>query len=253
MRTFRRDLLSYLCTLLLPVLVLSVVIYEVVVSYCGAQLIEQNLAALQQLSLSVSMQREQLDAYAVQTTNRSEFFYRNQKQPGDFYEIQSILSRWMASNAFIDDICYYNSKLDRIYAFDAVYSIDSFARWRTQSLLPEEIRQIVSSSDFNRWTAVSGEDGDDLFYFASARVSPQERNWLICKVNRSTLDAMVEGTRLYVCAVLLHGSCRSRRPLVHHARRNPRRRLGLSVYAGGLPARDGGDRRAGQARAHALP
>ena len=46
MRTFRRYLLSYLCTLLLPVLVLSVVIYEVVVSYCGAQLIEQNLAAV---------------------------------------------------------------------------------------------------------------------------------------------------------------------------------------------------------------
>ena len=108
MRTFRRYLLSYLCTLLLPVLVLSVVIYEVVVSYCGAQLIEQNLAALQQLSLSVSIQREQLDAYAVQTTNRSEFFYRNQQRPGDFYEIQSILSRWMVGNAFIDDICYYN-------------------------------------------------------------------------------------------------------------------------------------------------
>ena len=197
MRTFRRYLLSYLCTLLLPVLVLSVVIYEVVVSYCGAQLIEQNLAALQQLSLSVSIQREQLDAYAVQTTNRSEFFYRNQQRPGDFYEIQSILSRWMVGNAFIDDICYYNPKLDRIYAFDAVYSIDSFARWRTQNLLPEEIRKIVSSSDFNRWTPVSGEDGDDLFYFASARVSPQERNWLICKVNRATLDAMVEGTRHY--------------------------------------------------------
>lgn len=197
MKTFRRYLLSYLCTLLLPVLILSVVIYEVVVSYCGAQLLEQNLAALQQLSLSVSMQREQLDAFAVQTTNRSEFFYRNQKQPGDFYEIQSNLSRWIAGNAFIDDICYYNPKLDRIYAFDAVYSIDGFARWRIHGLMPEEIRQIVSSDDFGRWASIPGENGRDLFYFASARVSLHERNWLICKINLSTLNAMVEGTRLY--------------------------------------------------------
>lgn len=198
MKTFRRYLLSYLCTLLLPVLVFSVVIYEVVVSYCGAQLLEQNMAALQQLSLSVSMQREQLDAFAVQTTNRSEFFYRNQTQPGDFYEIQRVLSRWMAGNAFIDDICYYNPKLDKIYAFDAVYSIDDFAYWRAQGFTPEEIRQILASSEFNRWSSVSGEDGNELFYFASARVSPQERNWLICRVSRSALDAMVENTRLFL-------------------------------------------------------
>ena len=197
MKTFRRYLLSYLCTLLLPVLVLSTVIYEVVVSYCGTQLLEQNMAALQQLSLSVSMQREQLDAFAVQTTNQSEFFYRNQTQPGDFYEIQRILSRWIAGNAFVDDVCYYNPKLNKIYAFDAVYSIDDFACWRAQGFTSDEIRQIVSGSEFNQWFPISDEGGNDLFYFTSARVSPQERNWLICRVSRSALDAMVENTRLY--------------------------------------------------------
>lgn len=215
MKIFRRYLLSYLCTLLLPVLILSVVIYEVVSSSCREQLLEQNMAALQQLSLSVSMQREQLDAFAVQTTNRSEFFFRNQKQPGDFYEIQRILSNWMAGNAFIDDICYYNPKLDKIYAYDAVYSIDSFARWRTHDLGSEEIRQIMFSNAFNQWVSIPGKDKGDLFYFASARVSPQERNWLICKVCRSTLDAMVKGTRLYneantyICALdgtILYGA-----------------------------------------------
>lgn len=194
MRTFRRYLLSYLCTLLLPVLILSVVIYEVVVSYCGAQLLEQNLSSLQQLNLSVSMQREQLDAYAVQTTNRSEFFYRNQQKPGDFYEIQSILSRWIAGNAFIDDICYYNPKLNKVYAFDAIYSIDSFARWRIHGLSSEKIHQIISSDSFNCWLP----SGENLFYFASARVSPQERNWLICKISNPTLRAMIENTKLYV-------------------------------------------------------
>ncbi len=197
MKTFRRYLLSYLCTLLLPVLVLSAVIYEVVVSYCGTQLLEQNMAALQQLSLSVSMQREQIDAYAVQTTNQSEFFYRNQTQPGDFYEIQRVLSRWIAGNAFVDDIYYYNPKLNKIYAFDAVYSIEDFTCWRAQGFMSDEIRQIVSGSKFNHWFPISDEEGNELFYFTSARVSPQERNWLICRVSCSTLDAMVENTRLY--------------------------------------------------------
>lgn len=197
MRTFRRYLLSYLCTLLLPVFILSMVIYEVVTSYCGAQLLEQNLAAMQQLSISVAMQREQLDAYAVQTTNRSEFFYRNQKQPGDFYEIQSILSRWIAGNAFIDDICYYNPKLDKIYAYNAVYSIDSFAQWRIHGLGSDDIRRIVASDGFNLWTSVSAQDRNNLFYFASARVSPEERNWLICKVSNTALNAMIESTKLY--------------------------------------------------------
>lgn len=197
MKTFRRYLLSYLCTLLLPVLVLSAVIYEVVVSYCGTQLLEQNMAALQQLSLSVSMQREQLDAFAVQTTNQSEFFYRNQTQPGDFYEIQRVLSRWIAGDAFIDDVCYYNPRLNKIYAFDAVYSIENFASWRAQGFKSDEIQQIVSGSEFNQWFPISDEDGNELFYFASARVSLQERNWLICRVSRSALDAMVENTRLY--------------------------------------------------------
>lgn len=196
MRTFRRYLLSYLCTLLLPVLILSVVIYDVVVSYCGAQLLEQNLSSLKQLSLSVSMQRDQLDAYAVQTTNRSEFFYRNQQNPGDFYDIQSILSRWIAGNAFIDDICYYNPKLGKVYASDAIYSIESFARLRTHGLSCEEIQQIVSSNTFNCWLS----SGENLFYLTSARVSPRERNWLFCKVSNPTLRAMIENTKLYTQA-----------------------------------------------------
>lgn len=141
MRTFRRYLLSYLCTLLLPVLILSVVIYEVVISYCGTQLLEQNLSSLQQLNLSVSMQREQLDAYAVQTTNRSEFFYRNQQNPGDFYEIQSILSRWIAGNAFIDDICYYNPKLDKVYAFAKHFAEGAAVHKEDGALCPQQPEQ----------------------------------------------------------------------------------------------------------------
>lgn len=193
MKTFRRYLLSYLCTLLLPVLVLSVVIYEVIVSYYGAQLLEQNLSSLQQLSLAVSMQRDQLDAYAVQTTNRSEFFYRNQQNPGDIFQVQSILTRWIAENGFIDDICYYNPRLNKVYACDAVYSVDDYARWRMRGLLSEEISEIIGSDNIHCWRL--GED--QLYYFASARVSPTERNWLICRLSRPTLDAMIEGTRLY--------------------------------------------------------
>ena len=151
MKTFRRYLLSYLCTLLLPVLVLSVVIYEVIVSYYGAQLLEQNLSSLQQLSLAVSMQRDQLDAYAVQTTNRSEFFYRNQQNPGDIFQVQSILTRWIAENGFIDDICYYNPRLNKVYACDAVYSVDDYARWRMRGLLSEEISEIIGSDNIHCW------------------------------------------------------------------------------------------------------
>ena len=76
MKTFRRYLLSYLLTLFLPVGILSIVISQIVLHYCAAQLLDSNAAALHQLDTAVSMQVTQFNAYAVQTTQRTEFYRR---------------------------------------------------------------------------------------------------------------------------------------------------------------------------------
>ena len=63
MKTFRRYLLSYLLTLFLPVGILSIVISQIVLHYCAAQLLDSNAAALHQLDTAVSMQVTQFNAY----------------------------------------------------------------------------------------------------------------------------------------------------------------------------------------------
>ena len=54
MKTFRRYLLSYLLTLFLPVGILSIVISQIVLHYCAAQLLDSNAAAVQIMTVWVS-------------------------------------------------------------------------------------------------------------------------------------------------------------------------------------------------------
>lgn len=91
MKTFRRYLLSYLLTLFLPVGILSIVISQIVLHYCAAQLLDSNAAALHQLDTAVSMQVTQFNAYAVQTTQRTEFYRRNREKTGAFFDVQRAL------------------------------------------------------------------------------------------------------------------------------------------------------------------
>lgn len=187
--------------LLFPVLILSLVISQIVLSYCTNQLIEQNTGALEQLGVAIDIQTDQLDAYAVQTTWQSDFFKRNQKNTGDMYAIRKILSSWSMESSFADRIAFYNNQIGKIYTIDAVYEPENFYRWCISSYGVEHsaYEGFFSQEANQHWVSSfpTQGNGGKLWYITSARLSQSNRNWLVCDVDLNTLSRMIENTRLY--------------------------------------------------------
>lgn len=201
MKTFRRYLLSYLLTLLLPIGILSAVIFQIVMHYCGDQLLERNASALRQLSAAVSMQVAQLDAYAVQTTQRSEFFDRNLKRTGAFYDTQRALSQWLMSSSFVDAVYFYGTGLDTVYAYNALYPKGIFYERKLKGamLQREQVERLLSGPEDGAWLSSlpRAREGGKLLYAASARVSSTQRNGLIFEIDPNALAGLSESAMLY--------------------------------------------------------
>lgn len=201
MKTFHRYLLSYLLTLLLPIGILSAVIFQIVMHYCGDQLLERNASALRQLNAAVSMQVAQLDAYAVQTTQRSEFFDRNLKRTGAFYETQRALSQWLMSSSFVDAVYFYGTGLDTVYAYNALYPKGIFYERKLKGAMLEraQVERLLAGPEGGAWLSSLpwAQEGGKLLYAASARVSSTQRNGLIFEIDPSALAGLSESAMLY--------------------------------------------------------
>lgn len=195
MNTFKRYLLYYIGLLLLPVFIMSTLFSHVVSNFCTAQLIEQNMSALKQLCVSIEIQREQMDAYAVQTTTRSDFFARNQITAGDVYSVQHILKQWLLADSFVDDVFYYNTELGKIYSYNAVYNLHNFIKWRLGSnvVTDDELQAIFDSGVANTWLLRDNK----LYYLSSARISQKEHTWLIFEISPKVLDTYATSSKLY--------------------------------------------------------
>ncbi|MDD3334087.1 MAG: helix-turn-helix domain-containing protein [Eubacteriales bacterium] len=198
MRTFRRYLFSYIVTLMLPSLILSCVIFHIVNQYCSVQILEQNNAALEQLSVSISMQEEQMEAYALQTTQRSEFFPRNlDNNLTTFLELKKSLSQWQMTNRFLDSVFFYTTPLNKVYSYNALFELDWFRQKELPFLTAEELTDLLNCQQARGWLADPSKDNRALFYFSSVRLNSKERNILLCKIDLSTLNSMVDSTLLY--------------------------------------------------------
>ena len=168
MKTFRRYLLSYLLTLFLPVGILSIVISQIVLHYCANQLLDNNAAALRQLDTSVSMQVTQFNAYAIQTTQRTEFSRRKLEKAGGFYDAQRTLLQWQITNTLMDNVYFFNTEDDPVYAYNMVNSGEKVYRYRLAAagFNKEKVMQLLDGNAESPWLAAQNDRRSALLYAA---------------------------------------------------------------------------------------
>lgn len=196
MKTFRRYLLSYIGLLLIPVLILSAVVLNIVKNYCGQELIARNSLLLEQLSDTVSLELDQLDSYVLETSRQSNFYYRNQEKIGNIYSVQRDLSSWISACGFVNRIDYVNSKGGKYYTISSVNTLEDYYSLyiHDDSLTKERFQAAIEQKEGHRWVASYARQGKDgkLIYLTSVRVSSGERNTLICMMNTDLLSGMID-------------------------------------------------------------
>ena len=126
MNTFRRYLFSYIGLLLIPLIILSAVVLNIVQDYCSRELVSRNTMLLEQLGSMVSLELDQIDSYALETSHHSIFYHRNQARVGTIYDVQHILSSWSSACGFVNRIDYVNSKRGKYYTISSVNDFDSY-------------------------------------------------------------------------------------------------------------------------------
>ena len=190
MNTFHKYLLSYIGTLLVPIMIL-VSVFSFIVNHHVVDMLDQQLdASLEQFGLSIGLQTTQLDAYAVQTTERSAFYGRNRTDYAAIFDIRRTITQWAMADSFMSEVYYYNTGTDTVYSFDAVYSsLEDFVYWRLSryGVTEESLRETMNAESGRAWRAANGM----LAYFTSARISQKERGWLVGVVDLPVLRQMV--------------------------------------------------------------
>ena len=199
MKTFRRYLLSYLLTLFLPVGILSIVISQIVLHYCAAQLLDSNAAALHQLDTAVSMQVTQFNAYAVQTTQRTEFYRRNREKTGAFFDVQRALMQWQMTNTLMDDVYFFTTGEDNVYAYNTVNPRRSFYTYRLAEagFDLENVTALLDGTADSPWLSAENDQTETLLYAAYARVDPATQNGLLFRIDIDALRAMIDSAAMY--------------------------------------------------------
>ena len=203
MKTFKRYLLSYLLTLFLPVGILSIVISQIVLHYCVNQLLDSNAAALRQLDISISMQVTQFNAYAVQTTRRTEFSSRNLEKAGAFYDVQQTLLQWQITNTLMDNVYFFNTEEDVVYSYNMVNPGEKVYRYRLADagFDQERVLQLLDGSADSPWLAAQKEGKSALIYAAYARKDTATQNGLLFNIDIEALQALMDSSAMYASSV----------------------------------------------------
>ena len=199
MKTLRRYLFSYVCTLLVPITILSVIIMKIITDYCGAQVIANNVSALSQLEAAVSMQISQMDAYTLQTSQRSEFFAHNLEKTGSFYNVQRVLSNWTMASSFFETAYYHNTALDSVYDFKGVYSKAYFGGRMAEEmgLSHDPVAGMLGEPEKKAWLR-SQIVGERLYYASCVRMTPEQSNSCHAVDENVSVAALNEGTEFFI-------------------------------------------------------
>lgn len=194
-KTFQRYLLSYIGLLLVPMIILSAVVLNIVMDYCSHELVSRNTLLLEQLGSVVSLELDQIDSYALETSHQSIFYNRNQEKIGTIYDVQHQLSSWTSACAFADQIDYVNSKADKFYTISSVNNYDNYFNlyFGDDQTAKERLSNAVLQQTGRRWVALpaNARQQGKLVYLSSARVASDEHNSLICTINTNLLDQMI--------------------------------------------------------------
>lgn len=208
MKTFRRYLLSYICTLLVPITILSVIIMNIITDYCGAQVIANNVSALSQLEASVQMQISQMDAYALQTSQRSEFFARTLQKTGAFYNVQRVLSNWTMASSFFEAAYYHNTELETVYGFNGVYTLNYFGqRMASETGASQKmVADLLKNPGKKVWMRGPLPEGS-LYYSSCVRMTPDQKGLMIFEINPEALHRLIRSSALYPeCSTYLYAA-----------------------------------------------
>ena len=195
MKTFQRYLLSYIGLLLVPMIILSAVVLNIVQDYCSRELVSRNTLLLEQLGSVVSLELDQIDSYALETSHQSIFYNRNQEQVGAIFDVQHQLSSWTSACAFADRIDYVNSKGDKYYTISSVNDYDNYFNlyFGDDQAAKAALSNAVLQKTSRRWVSLPANTKAQgkMVYLSSARVAANERNSLICTINTTLLDQMI--------------------------------------------------------------
>lgn len=199
MKTFRRYLTSYLLTLFLPIGILSIVISQIVLHYCANQLLDSNAAALRQLDITVSMQVTQFNAYALQTTQRSEFTSSKLERTGTFYDVQRTLLQWQMTNTLMNDVYFFNTGTNMVYAHNMVNPTEKVYQYRFKNAGFERdtVMQLLSGEARSPWLSAQSGGQHTLLYSAYARMNTQTQNVLLFSIDTNALHELMRSTALY--------------------------------------------------------
>lgn len=208
MKTFHRYLFSYVGTLLVPITILSVIIMNIITDYCGAQVMANNVSALSQLEASVCMQVSQMDAYALQTSQRSEFYAHTLHKTGAFYNVQRVLSNWTMASSFFESAYYHNTKLQSVYGFNGVYTPAYFGQRMADQLGvgQDPVAEILQNPEKKVW--LRGRTPDSPLYYASfARMTPDQKGLMFFEINQEALHSLIRSSALYPeCSTCLYAA-----------------------------------------------
>lgn len=195
MKTFQRYLLSYIGLLLIPIIILSAVVLSIVQDYCSHELVSRNTLLLEQLGSVVSLELDQIDLYALETSHQSIFYNRNQEQVGAIFDVQHQLSSWTSACAFADRIDYVNSKGDKYYTISSVNDYDNYFNlyFGDDQAAKAALSNAVLQKTGRRWVSLPANTKAQgkMVYLSSARVAADEYNSLICTINTTLLDQMI--------------------------------------------------------------
>ena len=131
---------------------------------------------------------------------RTEFSRRKLEKAGGFYDAQRTLLQWQITNTLMDNVYFFNTEDDPVYAYNMVNSGEKVYRYRLAAagFNKEKVMQLLDGNAESPWLAAQNDRRSALLYAAYARIDTATQNGLLFSIDTDALQALMDSAAVYV-------------------------------------------------------
>ncbi len=199
-KTFLNHLISYILIFLLPIVMLTFIMFHWLIGYLNGATIHEHLHHLETIRNSFDMQIEQLDSIVMQLASDPAFSsYRLKETTSSFYEVEKSLNTILGRSHFASDVFYYNNVTDRFYTPDSVFTPENFYNYykRYQNYSQESFLALFQNVTESTWIPLQQmktEYGScpGIAYMVPFYKNHADRNSVVCfQIDEATLSKLL--------------------------------------------------------------
>lgn len=192
-RVFTSILLSYIVIMLIPMIMLSVFVFDFFYDFYEKESLNNRQNTLNRMQITVDSIIDGMNANAYLIFNSSEFSTRHLREMyGNFYDITGKLSNIVFTNNFVSDAFYINDDLQRVFTPETMYSYSGFLDYDMGFSIPEDgIVGLLNESSHSYWLPMQ-ESKNVITYVVTNIIGPKiPKSCVGFQIYSNTLDKLI--------------------------------------------------------------